>query len=365
MLRNTGSLPGLLLPSPSSLGSPVQVRFFRVWARQRPALESPPGHYLPKSAHRLGPHLCGRFSAAPCRLGHGDRGPRTPPRAPSPAGRPEQRDRHNSTVTQPCADVGAQPLPSAGRRGHRAASGSEMRGAALGDPYPRRRSPLHLLLLPVRGCPLPLRPPPPPPPRRPAELLGGAPVPEPPGARGCGLRAKREGGSDPGVPEAAAGGGDGKRKRRAAPSRSRTLEELHACGGRLRPRGSVAGGQPCAAERATLSRGQLPELGGINRVPPGLKLGAEGRRLFLIVAVSGHPRGPPELADSANHLGRERQREIQRRTQGKGWGKDRSKQRAAEGGGDPRRGGGGAPRHRKQSGAGRLDRGSGVEAGLG
>nr|XP_025709575.1 septin-1 [Callorhinus ursinus] len=72
-------------------------------------------------------------------------------------------------------------------------------------------------------------------PRRPRELLGGAPLPEPPAAPGCGLRAKWGGGSDPGVPGAAAGGGDGKRKRWASPSRSRTQEELHACGGCPRP----------------------------------------------------------------------------------------------------------------------------------
>lgn len=38
---------------------------------------------------------------------------------------------------------------------------------------------------------------------------------------------------------------------------------------------SVAGGQPRAAERATLSQVQLPELCGINRVFPGLELDAE------------------------------------------------------------------------------------------
>lgn len=76
-------------------------------------------------------------------------------------------------------------------------------------------------------------------------------------------------------------------------------------------RRSVAGGRPRAAERATLSRGQLPELGGINRVPPGPEPGDEGRRLFLIVAVSGHLRRPPGLADCASHPGPERQREIE------------------------------------------------------
>ena len=86
---------------------------------------------------------------------------------------------------------------------------------------------------------------------------------------------------------------------------------------------------------------------------------------FLIVAVSGHPRRPPELADSASHPGPERQREIPRQTQGKGWGKDQGRQRAAEGGGDPRWGGGGAPRHGKQSGADRRGRGPRVGAGLG
>lgn len=108
-------------------------------------------------------------------------------------------------------------------------------------------------------------------PRRPRELLGGAPLPEPPAAPGCGLRAKWGGGSDPGVPGVAAGGGDGKRKRWSSPSRSRTWEELQACGATGVLRSSVAGGRPRAADRATLSRGQLPELGGINRVPPGLE----------------------------------------------------------------------------------------------
>lgn len=130
---------------------------------------------------------------------------------------------------------------------------------------------------------------------------------------------------------------------------------------------SVAGGRPQAADRATLSRGQLPELGGINHVPAGLERGDEGRRLFLIVAVSGHPRRSPGLADRASHPGPERQREIRRLTQGKGWGRDQGKQRAAEGGGDPRRGGGGALRHRKQSAAGPRGLGPGVgwEGGLG
>lgn len=76
--------------------------------------------------------------------------------------------------------------------------------------------------------------------------------------------------------------------------------------------------------------------------------------------MSGHPRRPPGLADCASHPGPETQREIRGLTQGKGWGRDPGKQRAAEGGGDPRRGGGGAPRHRKQSGAGPRGLGSGV-----
>lgn len=72
---------------------------------------------------------------------------------------------------------------------------------------------------------------------------------------------------------------------------------------------SVAGGRPRAAERATLSRGQLPELGGINRVPPGLELGDEDRRLFLIVSVLGHLRRLPRLANCASHSSPERQRD--------------------------------------------------------
>ena len=128
---------------------------------------------------------------------------------------------------------------------------------------------------------------------------------------------------------------------------------------------SVAGGQPRAAERATLSQVQLPELCGINRVFPGLELDAEGRRLFLIVAVSCHTRRPSEVANSSSHPSLEKQRDSQRQTQGKGWGKDRGRQRAAEGGGDPRRGGGGAPRRRKQSRSGRRGRGPRVGAGLG
>ena len=44
--------------------------------------------------------------------------------------------------------------------------------------------------------------------------------------------------------------------------------------------------QPRAAERATLSQVQLPELCGINRVFPGLELDAEGSRdLFMKMEI--------------------------------------------------------------------------------
>lgn len=69
---------------------------------------------------------------------------------------------------------------------------------------------------------------------------------------------------------------------------------------------SVAGGQPRAAERATLSRGQLPELGGINRVPPGLELDVVGRRLPNCRCVgppardsgAGQQRQPPRPGET-------------------------------------------------------------------
>lgn len=152
-------------------------------------------------------------------------------------------------------------------------------------------------------------------------------------ALGCRFRVQRGGGSAPGVPGAAAVGGDGKRKSGAARSRSRTLEELHACWGRRVDPSSVAGKRPRAAERATLSRRRWPELGGINRMPPGLELGDEGRRPLLIVAVSSHLRRPAGLADSANHPGQERQRDP-KTDPGKGVGgktqADKGRQRAAE-----------------------------------
>lgn len=44
---------------------------------------------------------------------------------------------------------------TAGRRGHRAASGSEVRGAARGEPHRRHRPPLHLLFLQARSRPSP------------------------------------------------------------------------------------------------------------------------------------------------------------------------------------------------------------------
>lgn len=237
-------------PAPPPPGSTVLVRFFWVWARQSPAPGSSPGHYLPTAVHRFGPHLCGCLSAAPCPLSHGDPRPRAPPSAPSPARRPEQGDRHNFTVTQPCADGGA--LPSAGRHGDRAAFGSEVRGAAPGDPRPRRQPPLHLLLLPERS-----RSPSPP---AAAAAAAASATPAPSGAprRGSGARAANGSGmwarrqTGRGLcprrsPGAAAGGGDGKRKRRVAPGRSRTLEELHACGGS--PRSPELCGRRAAACR--------------------------------------------------------------------------------------------------------------------
>lgn len=128
-------------------------------------------------------------------------------------------------------------------------------------------------------------------------------------------------------------GGDGKRKSGAARSRSRTLEELHACWGRRVDPSSVASKRPRAAARATLSRGRWPELGGINRMPPGSELGDEGRRPLLIVAVSSHRRRSVGLADSAKHPGQERQRDP-KTDPGKGVGgktqADKGRQRAAE-----------------------------------
>lgn len=154
-----------------------------------------------------------------------------------------------------------------------------------------------------------LPPSPAPPPRCSPELLGRARVTEARKALGCRFRVQRGGGSAPGVPGAAAVGGDGKRKSGAARSRSRTLEELHACWDRRVDPSSVASKRPRAAERATLSRGRWPELGGINRMPPGSELGDEGRRPLLIVAVSSHRRRSVGLADSAKHPGQERQRD--------------------------------------------------------
>lgn len=95
-------------------------------------------------------------------------------------------------------------------------------------------------------------------------------------------------------------------------------------------RRSVASGRPRAAERATLSRGQLPELGGINRVPPGLEPGDEGRRRFLIVAVSGHLRRTPGAGRLRQPPWPGETKRDGRLTQGEGWGRDQGKQRAAE-----------------------------------
>lgn len=97
------------------------------------------------------------------------------------------------------------------------------------------------------AVPFTYRPPLAPPPRRLPELLGWAPAPEPPAAPGCQLRAQRGRSSDPGVPGTTARGGDGKRKRWAARSRSRTLEEVHACGDDQRP--PELGGRRAAACR--------------------------------------------------------------------------------------------------------------------
>lgn len=360
MLRNVGSLTSVFAPLPPSPGSTVHVRFFWVSARQSPAPESPPGLYLPLAAHRPGPHLCGRLSAAPSPLRPGDPGPRAPPRAPSPARRPEQGDRHSSTVTQPCAARGALPLPSAGQRGHRAAAGSEVRGAAPGDPRPAAARPCTCCSFRPAA--------PPSPPGRLRLCHPGALASSSAGLRLPSRRRPRDAGSAPngegartqasrGRPPGAGTGSGSAGPHRAALGPGRSCTPVGAA--RVL-RSSVAGGRPRAADRTTLSRGQLPELGGINRVPPGLESGDEGRRLFLIVAVWGHPRRPPGLADCASHPGPETQREIRRLTQGKGWGRDPGKQRAAEGGGDPRRGGGGAPRHRKQSGAGPRGLGPGV-----
>lgn len=127
---------------------------------------------------------------------------------------------------------------------------------------------------------------------------------------------------------------------------------------------ALAGGRPRAAERATLSRGRWPELGGINRVPPGLQLGVASRRLFLIVAGLGYPRPPAGSADSANHPGPERQRDP-KADPGKGVGE---RPRQTKGGGGRRRpqtGRGGAPRRRKQSQAGPRGRRLGWGRGAG
>lgn len=83
--------------------------------------------------------------------------------------------------------------------------------------------------------------------------------------------------------------------------------------------------------------------------------------MSLCQATRADPRSWPTAPTTPAR----RDKEIQRRTQRKGWGKDQGRQRAAEGGGDPRRGRGGAPRHRKQSGAGRRGRGLRVGAKLG
>lgn len=113
--------------------------------------------------------------------------------------RPEQGDRHNSTVTQPCAARGARPWPSAGRSGHRAASGSEVRGAA---PVTHARSPAPPAA-PAPAAPsgtqppLTSRPPPCPPAGCSPELLRRARVPEPPTALGCRIRVQRGGGLGP------------------------------------------------------------------------------------------------------------------------------------------------------------------------
>lgn len=105
-------------------------------------------------AHRPGPHLCGRLSAAAF-LSHGGLSPSVPLHAPLLARRPEQGDTHNSTVTQPRTARGALPLPSASQYRHHAASGSEVRGAAPGDPCSRLWPSLHLLFLPACSCPSP------------------------------------------------------------------------------------------------------------------------------------------------------------------------------------------------------------------
>lgn len=72
-------------------------------------------------------------------------------------------------------------------------------------------------------------------------------------------------------------------------------------------------------------------------MPPGLELGDEERR--LTVAVLGHSRRPTGLVNSANHSGRERQRDP-KTDPGKGVGE---RPRQTKNGGDPRRGGAGLP----------------------
>lgn len=332
--------------------------------RPKPSIAVPTGRYLSVVAHGRGPHLCGRLSAAPSPPGRGDPGPRALPRAPSPARRPEQEDRQHPAVTQPCVARGALPLPSAGQRWHRVASGPRYgRGSGCPPPAPPA-APAPAAPLGAQPPLSPCRPTPAPPPRRPPELLSGVRVPEPPAAPGCGLRAKPGGGSDPAVPGAAAGGGDGKRKRGAARSRSRTLEELRACGGR--PRRRELGGPRAAAcgPGATLSRGRRPELGGINRMPPGLQLGNEARGSSqLWLCVSRHPRRPPGPADCASHPGLgETKKEGSKDGLGEGGG---GETKADKGRRRPQTGRGGAPRHGKQSGAGPRGRGPGVGVGVG
>jgi hypothetical protein len=180
-----------------------------------------------QAARGRGPHLCGRLSAVPSPPGPGDPGPRAQQYAPSPARSPGQGDRYNPAVTQPRAARGALPLPSAGRRGHRVALGPRC-GARLLVTLAGR--PLHLLLLrPHTAAPSPRLQSRAPTPRRGPELLNGMRIPEPPR---LGMRAPRQTRRGPGPrrPGGGRGGGDGKRKRWAAPSRSRTWEELPAVG---------------------------------------------------------------------------------------------------------------------------------------
>lgn len=161
------------------------------------------------AAHGRGSHLCGRFLTAPSPLGHGDPNPRVLRRVPSPVRRPGQGDRHIILWSpQPCAARGPCRCPlSAGAGTRHRARFLVTPAGATGHPCTCCSSSQHAAVPLTSSAASSSAT------RCPPKFLCKVRVPEPPTAQRCGIRANTGGGPVPGVPGAAAGGGDGKRKR--------------------------------------------------------------------------------------------------------------------------------------------------------